>query len=215
MEPGGIISAFNIHTLIRRNLPELPNNMDTKVRWNLNRSIFDRHSNSIWKLSYYSDTAVLEQIFLDGRTQKYSWPCFRNNIQHGHNAEEIKYDQKRNSIWVNSSDGLLEFSLNDKQFRKVDVLNEFTNSKDYARGVGIDIDPNGRIIFSTSSHGILIYDLEFFCYSSAIKATNIHDYYVLLNVRCLPQLAKNIVSKFYISQGGSYRIKCVKNVQLR
>jgi class 3 adenylate cyclase/ligand-binding sensor domain-containing protein len=160
MEPGRVITAFNIHTLTRRELLKLPNNINPVIGLHLNRAFFDRQTSSIWKLGLNKDTVVLEQIFLDGRTQKYFWPCFRKNIQHGYSTEQIKYCQKRNSIWLNSSDGLLEFSLNDKQFLKIDALNEFTNSKDYVRGVGIDIDPAGRIIFSTNSHGIVIYDPE-------------------------------------------------------
>ena len=70
------------------------------------------------------------------------------------------YDPKRNSVWINSGDGLLEFSLNDKQFRPVDALKELIKSKNYDRGVGVDIDRQGRIWFSTYSEGIFIYDPE-------------------------------------------------------
>ena len=75
-----------------------------------------------------------------------------------HNAEDIVYDSKRNSIWVNSGDGLLEFSLIDKQFRKIDAFNELVKTKGYKRGVGIDIDIHGRVWLSTFYNGIFIYD---------------------------------------------------------
>ena len=70
------------------------------------------------------------------------------------------YDSRRNSIWINSGDGLLEFSLDDKQFRPVDALKELIKQKSYDRGVGVDIDRQGRIWFSTFSEGIFIYDPE-------------------------------------------------------
>ena len=103
----------------------------------------------------------LEQIFLNGKIQYYSWPCFRKNVNHPrHDAEDMVYDPKRNSIWINSGDGLLEFSLDDKQFRPVDALKELIKQKSYDRGVGVDIDRQGRIWFSTYSEGIFIYDPE-------------------------------------------------------
>ena len=156
-----MVTAFNIHTLKRRKLLTLPKDVDSSTHWNTNKSFFDAGSASIWKLSEFGKSgAGLEQIFLNGKTQFYSWPCFRNNIKHRHNAEDMVYDSKRNSIWVNSGDGLLEFSLHDKQFRKIEALNGVTKSKDYDRGVGIDIDRGGRIWFSTFSDGIYIYDPE-------------------------------------------------------
>ncbi len=61
-----------------------------------------------------------------------------------HDAEDMVYDPKRNSIWINSGDGLLEFSLNDKQFRPVEALEKLTEQKSYDRGVGVDIDRQGQ-----------------------------------------------------------------------
>ena len=102
---------------------------------------------------------MIEQIFLkNGEAKKYPWPCFRNNVNHRHEPEDMVYDSKRNSIWINSGDGLLEFSLHDKQFHKIEAFNEMINTKGYDRGVGIDIDINGRVWFSTFYNGIFIYD---------------------------------------------------------
>ena len=100
----------------------------------------------------------LEQIFLDGKIQYYSWPCYRKNVNHPrHDAEDMVYDPKRNSIWINSGDGLLEFSLNDKQFRPIDALNELIKSKDYDRGVGIDIDRHGQDMVCNISQWIFLF----------------------------------------------------------
>ena len=159
MEPGGWITAFNIHTLKRKPLIQLSREIDASVVWNSNKSFFDPGSNSIWKLSGYEQGGVIEQIFLhNGETNRYSWPCYRRNVQHHHNAEDMVYDSKRNSIWVNTDDGLLEFSLIDKQFRKIDAFNELVKTQGYKRGVGIDIDIYGRVWLSTFYNGIFIYD---------------------------------------------------------
>jgi ligand-binding sensor domain-containing protein len=157
MEPEGLITTFNIHTLARRKLVQLSKKDDPGITWNTNHSFFDAGSNSIWVLKH----SELEQIFPDGKIQYYSWPCYRKNVNHPrHDAEDIVYDPKRNAVWINSGEGLLEFSLNDKQFRPVDALKELTKSKDYDRYVGIDIDRHGRIWFASHPNNILIYDPE-------------------------------------------------------
>ncbi|TMI84870.1 MAG: hypothetical protein E6H10_05005 [Bacteroidetes bacterium] len=159
MVPGGAITAINVHTLKRGKILQLSKAQDPGIAWNTNKSFFDKSSNSIWVLRTYEPR--LEQIFLGGKIQYYSWPCYRKNVTHPrHNAEDMVYDPKRNSIWINSGDGLLEFSLDDKQFRPVDALNELTKQKSYDRGVGVDKDRQGRIWFSTYSEGIFIYDPE-------------------------------------------------------
>ena len=100
-----------------------------------------------------------EQIFLEMAKQNIFMALLQEKCQHiRHSAEDMLYDPKRNSIWINSGDGLLEFSLHDKQFRKIDALNELIKIKRYDRDVGIDIDKNGRIWFATLSNGIFIYD---------------------------------------------------------
>ena len=159
IEPGALVTAFNIHTLKRRRLVQLSREVDMSVQWNTNKSIFDTASKSIWKISYYqSQSALLEQIFPDGKTKKYEWPRDERNFFHGHTAEDMQYDAARHSIWINTSDGLFEFSLTHNQFLQTSALREFTKQKDYERGVGIDIDHNGRIWFSTYLKGIFIYD---------------------------------------------------------
>lgn len=157
MEPAARITIFDIHTLARKKLLQLSKKDDPGIQWNTNKSFFDPGSNSICVLK----RSELEQIFLDGRVQYYSWPCYRKNVNHSrHDAEDMVYDPKRNSVWINSGDGLVEFSLNDKQFRQVDALKDLIKLKDYDRGVGIDIDTHGRIWFAVQPNNILIYDPE-------------------------------------------------------
>ncbi|PWT76266.1 MAG: hypothetical protein C5B59_06920 [Bacteroidetes bacterium] len=161
VEPGSQFSAINIHTLKRRLLAKLLV-MDDRHDWvtlNTDKSFFEESSNSIWKLYGDAGRGRLQQIFQDGRTQNYTWPCYRNNAEHHrHDAEDMRYDPKRNSVWINSGEGLLEFSLNDKKFRRIEASDKITRLKNYDRGVGIDIDNRGRVWFSSFYHGIFIYD---------------------------------------------------------
>ena len=159
MESNGLITAFNIHTRIRRRLVQLSPENDPHPDWSTLHSFFDAGSKSIWLLPA-NNQRTIQQIFLDGTTKYHRWPCYRNNVEHRHHAEDIRYDAKRNVIWVNSGEGLLKFSLKDEQFYKIEALNEITNTKDYDRGVGIDVDKNGNIWLSSNSNGILIYDPE-------------------------------------------------------
>ena len=162
LEPGSLITACNIHTLERRTLVQLSGKDDPGRHWNSNKAFFEQNSNSIWTLFFDNEGGRrLQQIILDGRVQYYTWPCYQGKIMHGihdHNAEDMEYDPKRNSVWINSGEGLIEFSLADKRFRHIDALDKLTDLKDYDRGVGIDIDKNGRIWLATYSKGIFIYD---------------------------------------------------------
>ena len=72
----------------------------------------------------------------------------------------MRFDSKRNSIWLNTGDGLIEFSLSDKTFRHIDAFNELTKLNGYDRYVGIDIDRNGKIWLAARPMGIVIYDPE-------------------------------------------------------
>jgi len=126
----------------------------------INSIILDAVSNSFWMLhNEQLGEAALWQISLDdGKKQSYKWPCYSSNIGHRHTAEAIRFDDRRNSIWINSGEGLLEFSLIDKQFHRIAAMNELVKLKDYDRYVGIDLDKFGRVWLATKPKGILIYD---------------------------------------------------------
>ena len=158
MEPGGAITAINIHTLKREKILQLSITNRPEINWNTNKSFFDKSSKSFW---FLNGGRKLEQVFPDGRVQLYAWPCYEGKAthgHHGHDAEDMCYDPNRNSVWINSGEGLLEFSLTNKQFRKVEAWNKLTKQKSYDRGVGVDIDRQGRVWFSTYAEGIFIYD---------------------------------------------------------
>jgi streptogramin lyase len=75
-----------------------------------------------------------------------------------HDAEAMCFDPKRNCIWINSHDGLTQFTLSDEQFHHVSELDPLVSTKGYTRMVGIDIDPKGRLWLATLPKGILVYD---------------------------------------------------------
>ena len=150
------IVTYNIHSLERKLLITLTKS----EKFNTDYSIVDTITNSLWMLNYgTSGKEGLVHISLsDRRRAFYSWPCYRNLANHDHSCEAMRLDRKRNSIWLNSRDGLLEFSLNDKQFHPVNAFKEFIQSKDYDRWVGLDMDRKGRVWLATQPKGILIYD---------------------------------------------------------
>lgn len=129
-------------------------------RIHIDYAIVDTITNSLWMLNNsVPGKEGLVQISLSDHTRQfYSWPCYRNLPNHDHSCEAMQLDRKRNSIWLNSRDGLLEFSLNDKQFHLINAFKEFIKLKDYDRWVGMDIDRQGRIWLATQPNGILIYD---------------------------------------------------------
>jgi ligand-binding sensor domain-containing protein len=82
---------------------------------------------------------------------------------HSHWSEGMRYDRNRNSIWISSQDGLMEFTLTDKEFHHIDALNAIDNrkefwQKDFWQWAGIDFDRDGRIWMATKPKGIIIYD---------------------------------------------------------
>ncbi len=166
IESGSRIVRYNTHTLQKSILYSLTRE-ETNAITQFNPSVYDASSNSLWMLRASSGDPLhhpgggLMQISLnDGQRKEYGWTCYRNIPGHGHDAEAMRLDVKRNSIWINSPDGLMEFSLRDKSFHFVDAFKEFIKLKDYWRYVGIDIDNNGRIWLATHPKGILVYDPE-------------------------------------------------------
>ncbi|HMG90319.1 MAG TPA: ATP-binding protein [Chryseolinea sp.] len=157
------IVAFDIQSLEKKTIVALKEPIKNfNNSYVLMYAILDTASNSVWILHPSSEEGAngLVQISLTGGTlTKYPWPViYPGRVRK--DAESMKLDRKRNSIWINTPYGLFEFSLKSKQFRAIDVLSEITKSKEYERYVGIDIDKDGKIWFATKPLGILIYDPE-------------------------------------------------------
>jgi len=151
------ITAYDIFSLKRRTIVKLTDADSLGYRGaKFYYSIFDAKSNSIWMLQ--EERNSLLRIFLaTGKRERYSWPVPKEKNSHA-DAEGMRYDIKRNCIWINSGVGLLKFSLYNNKFYHIDALDEYVHRKDYNRFVGIDLDARGRIWFATDPKGIIIYD---------------------------------------------------------
>ncbi|HWD87219.1 MAG TPA: two-component regulator propeller domain-containing protein, partial [Mucilaginibacter sp.] len=155
------IVVYDIHSLRKKTLAMLTANDGFSFGPSPQYSIFNEKTNSIWMLRGVLNGpggGLMKISLKDGKKQYYSWPCYRNIPNHNHSSEAMRFDPKRNAIWINSNDGLVEFTLADEQFHQVEAMKAINSSKDYDRFVGIDIDPKGRIWFATQPKGIYIYD---------------------------------------------------------
>ncbi len=103
------------------------------------------------------NTGLVRISLSSEKPEHYYWPPHKNDVRLG-GAEAMCYDPKRNSLWINSYGGLMEFTLKDKQFHQVEALKDLVKKNEGNRWVGIDLDPLGRVWFATIPHGILIYD---------------------------------------------------------
>ena len=154
------IVTYDIYTLQRRPLLTLNDSDVIDKGFGMQSTIVDTVSNSLWILGWDRDqNGTLFQFSLDGGGRKrYHWPCHRNNTNHRHGAEAMRFDRTRNSIWLNTGEGLLEFSLSNKQFNRTKAFDDLVSIKTYDRDVGIDIDNTNKIWLATKHHGIFIYD---------------------------------------------------------
>lgn len=151
------ITSYNIHSLKGKRLQKI----SKETEFINNYSIYEQATNCVWlPRGTGIQPGALTRINLNnGKKEIYKWPCYKNNNPaHRHNFEAMQYDPKRNSIWLNTGDGLLQFSLIHKNFTHIDALNKVTQLNDFDRDAGIAIDRSGRIWLSTKPKGIYIYD---------------------------------------------------------
>lgn len=121
-------------------------------------SIFDNSSNTAWLLVVKQEnnaTGLLQVSISDGVMKFFPFP--ENDPVRGA-AEAMCYDVKRNSIWINSHYGLIQFSLSDKLYHHIDALRQYESLKGYGRFVGIELDQKGRVWLATMPRGILIFN---------------------------------------------------------
>ena len=158
VESDSIITTYNIHSFAKESVATITF-ADSVMK---GISHFDEGSNSLWMLRNMvshpetKNCGLLQISVSDGKRKFYTWDCFKKIPGHSHCSLGIKYDKKRNCIWLNSPDGLLYFTFADKQFHNTDAL------KDYSLiGSGIDIDLDGRIWLATAQDGLIIYDPQY------------------------------------------------------
>ena len=97
---------------------------------------------------------LIQVSLLNGKQDLYNWLSFKNTPLSSHNSEAMCYD-RRNCIWINDMEGLIQFNIDDKKFQYISVLKDYHN-----RGAAIAIDHNNRIWIGTGDKGIIIYDPE-------------------------------------------------------
>ena len=150
------ITSYNVHSLKKKTLLKLAS---SDGLLSASGSHFDPATNSIWLLSGRgTETEVLQIEMQQGQKRRYRWPCTRKNNIHDHQSSALCYDNKRNSLWINTPDGLMQFTLTDMQFKRVEALNDWVTMKDYGSLAGIDCDKEGKVWLSTLPAGILVYD---------------------------------------------------------
>ncbi len=122
-------------------------------------SIFDNSTNSIWCLAENPEGKIglLEMVLATGHKNFFTFEYQRKKNSQAF-AEYLCYDAARRCIWVNSTEGLLRFTLADKRFHHINALKKYKQVKDYTRFVGITLDKQDRVWFATDPQGIIIYN---------------------------------------------------------
>src|ERR1017187_4787025 len=155
IEADSIFTAYNIHSLVKRKIADLPQKIGDNRPTPL--SVFDAKINSVWMLpasgALLGSRGLFRVSLSNGKPLLYNLPSYKNISEHFHWTEGMCYDRKRNSIWMNIDGGLIQFTLADRQFHYTDAAKKF---HDY--GIGISIDYNDRVWVGTYSKGIYIYD---------------------------------------------------------
>jgi ligand-binding sensor domain-containing protein len=158
------IYAFNVHTLEKKVLIKLDPSEPVDLNNNPEQSIiYDERTKSLWMSEGFEDKpgGGLFQISLStGKREHFTWPCFKKMNHHPHLSQGMCFDRKRNCLWLNTKDGLMQFTIDDKRIHHINALNEWVNLKDYnfLDHLGITLDLHNRVWVSTHPKGIFIYD---------------------------------------------------------
>jgi signal transduction histidine kinase/streptogramin lyase len=155
LESDSIFTSYDVHTFAKKRWASLPG----KVMFNtaISLSVFEPASNAVWLLpaggKLFAKSGLLRFSLSDGKLENFNWGCYKHPADDGHWTEGICYDKSRNSIWLNTSDGLIQFSLDDKTYHL-----KYAFPKEYDRGIGIQTDAKGNIWMCTMEKGIIVFD---------------------------------------------------------
>ena len=162
LEGGWTLTEYDVHSFKKKLLADIPPPGYIGGDDESFHSFYDAKSNSLWLPTSYVDgqsIAGLFQISLTtGKRDFYTWPCYKNIPDHIHHIKDMRYDSKRNLIWISSSDGLLEFTLGDKQFHHVDALDRLENVRVMKEAEGVDLDPQGLVWWCSWPAGPVMYN---------------------------------------------------------
>jgi signal transduction histidine kinase/streptogramin lyase len=157
IEQESTITAYNVKTFTKKILGNFNPYFGLMAGPSPGYSIFDSASHSVWVTANDPNLKGKGILRFDLHTKKieiFPMPCFINQRDHNHMFESMKFDKKRNCIWLNTEDGLVKFSIIDKKFYPVKSL------LNCGRWVGIDISIQGEIWVATQKLGIVIYNPE-------------------------------------------------------
>jgi ligand-binding sensor domain-containing protein len=161
IEAGNLIVIYNIHSFEKKILLNLGKNAPARNNDCIPQSIYDENSNSVWILTGKHDVpggGLLQVLLTEQKMIHYQCHCFKNIPHHAHYSYGMCYDPKRKSIWINSTDGLMAFTLSDKKFHEVPACSDLADTKSYESIAGIELDLQGKLWLLTNSKGIVIYD---------------------------------------------------------
>jgi len=161
MEAGYQLTMYNIHSFKKKIVAQLDKEATAGTHATIPHSVYDVKSNSIWIISGKPDVpggGLLQVSLTDKQTIVHEWSCYHNIKNHAHYAYGMRYDSSRYSLWVNTVDGLLEFTLADKKFHSIYACNDLFPISRYEVVAGIDLDKTGKIWLYTNAKGILVYD---------------------------------------------------------
>jgi Histidine kinase/Y_Y_Y domain/Two component regulator propeller len=151
VESDTLITAYNIISLQKKRICQIPNRW---YAWYEDAfSVLEPKSNCIWMLSSNWDGALLRVSLSDGKQQVYNCPSFTQDPNVKHYSESMCYDKKRNCLWLNDTQGLIQFTLADQQFHYIDCLKNIIN-----RAAGISMDLANRVWIGTGDKGLIVYD---------------------------------------------------------
>jgi ligand-binding sensor domain-containing protein len=161
MEGGYRVTVYNIHSFEKKIVATLDKNGPAMNHITIPQSIYDATSNSIWIL--YGENGrrgggLLQVALSEKKIIRHEWACYKKIPDHSHYSYGMHYDSKRNSIWLNSVEGLLEFTLRDKKFHEIAACNELMNLDNYEMIAGIELNAEGKVLLYRYSKGIIVYD---------------------------------------------------------
>ena len=150
------ITVFDIHSFKKKTFNH-PHPFENNYSPRIQDLIYEERSNAVWRLPETDETTGGGLYCFNlstGKEDHFDWPCFKNIAHHFHWSEGMCYDKLRNSIWINNAEGLMQFTLNDKQFHYIDAVKQIHNP-----APGIHMDNKDRVWVGTNHpNGMFIFN---------------------------------------------------------
>ena len=155
LEPEFKITAYNIHSFAKRILTD---SFYANVGYDFSMpssSVFDEASNSAWMID---GAGLLEISLSDGHKTHHALPLNKTHKGDFHATRGMCYDHFRNTIWLSTTEGLLQFQIRNKEFKWVPALENIEKVQGFDMHEGIYVDHQGRVWFCNNRQGLMMYD---------------------------------------------------------